>query len=293
MPASLLPHRGLIRITGADARTFLNGLVTCNVEKLNPAQAQFGALLSPQGKILIDFLLFEAPHEAGGGLYLSCARDSVEKLLEKLSLYKMRAAVTLEDLSDNLSIIAGWGDTPAPPDEAGLVSKDPRHPELGWQAIIAPVDVAEFCNASLEDYHAHRIACLIPEGGKDFLFADTFPHEANMDVLNGIDFNKGCYVGQEVVSRMHHRGITKKRILLARYPEGVAAEPGLDIQSPDHLIGKTGTASGTQEQAQGLVLVRVDRTITAQQNGEIIRAGGMPVEITIPDWAIPAIQDPE
>jgi folate-binding protein YgfZ len=132
-----------------------------------------------------------------------------------------------------------------------------------------------------EAHDAHRIALGIPEGGRDFLFGDAFPHEAVMDQLHGVDFDKGCYVGQEVVSRMQHRGTARTRIVPAIYPEGAVPEAGVDVTAGDKALGKTGTAA----QGRGLLMIRLDRAADALAAGTEIAAGGVPARLHKPAWA--------
>ncbi|HEX8665652.1 MAG TPA: folate-binding protein [Beijerinckiaceae bacterium] len=300
MATAHLTDRGVVRVAGEDAKTFLDGLLTCDMEKVTPETPRFGALLMPQGKILFDFVVFEAPTEDGGGFYLDCLRFMAPDLAKRLGFYKLRAKVAVEDLSDSLAVVAGWGSAPRPGDEIGLVADDPRLPALGWRAIVAAQDAAAFASPpegeadsakgrageggspALGDraYHAHRIALGVPEGGKDFLFNDTFPHEALMDQLHGVDFDKGCYVGQEVVSRMQHRGTARTRIVPVVYEDGFAAEPWSEVTAGARALGKAGTGAA----GRGLVLIRLDRAADALAAGETIRAGGLPVRIEKPAW---------
>jgi len=175
--------------------------------------------------------------------------------------------------------VAGW-DAPRPDDEAGLVVDDPRVPALGWRALVASQDAAEFAKDPVASYQAHRIALGVPEGGRDFLFGDAFPHEALMDQLHGVDFDKGCYVGQEVVSRMQHRGTARTRIVPAIYEGGFAADLGIEVMAGDKLLGRTGTGA----EGRGLVMIRLDRAEDALSAGETIRAGGIPVRLEKPSW---------
>ena len=142
MPTAHLSDRGVVRVSGADARPFLDGLVTCDLDKVGPDRPRFGALLTPQGKLLFDFLLFEAPQDAGGGFYLDCLRFMAPDLAKRLGFYKLRAKVAVEDLSETLAVVAGWGDAPKPDDAIGLVGDDPRLKALGWRAIVAAEDAA-------------------------------------------------------------------------------------------------------------------------------------------------------
>jgi folate-binding protein YgfZ len=300
VPTAHLSDRGVVRVSGADARPFLDGLVTCDLDKVGPDRPRFGALLTPQGKLLFDFLLFEAPQDAGGGFYLDCLRFMAPDLAKRLGFYKLRAKVAVEDLSETLAVVAGWGDAPKPDDAIGLVGGDPRLKALGWRAIVAAEDAAALASPAEGEaesrearpgegesatpghgaYHAHRVALGVPEGGKDFLFNDTFPHEALMDQLNGIDFDKGCYIGQEVVSRMQHRGTARTRIVPVVYEDGFTAEPWSEVTAGERRLGKVGTGAN----GRGLVMIRLDRAADALAAGETIRAGGMPVRIEKPDF---------
>ena len=279
MPSVHLADRGVVRVSGEDAKTFLDNLITCDLDRVSPHTARFGALLTPQGKILFDFLVFQAPEEIGGAYYLDVLKVFAADLAKRLGFYKLRAKVAVEDLSDSLGIIAGW-DAPQPDDEAGLVVEDPRLPALGWRAMVAAQDAAEFARDPAEAYHAHRIRLGVPEGGRDFLFGDAFPHEALMDQLQGVDFDKGCYVGQEVVSRMQHRGTARTRIVPGVYEGGFAADLGVDVTAGDKALGKTGTGA----EGRGLLMIRLDRAEDALKTGETIRAGGIPVRLERPSW---------
>ena len=279
MPSVHLADRGVVRVSGEDAKAFLDGLVTCDLDRVSPAQPRFGALLTPQGKILFDFILFQAPPDIGGGYYLDALKVHAPDLAKRLGFYKLRAKVAIENLSDTLAVIAGW-DTPGPAEEAGLVAGDPRLADLGWRAVVAAADAAEFAADPAEAYHARRIALGVPEGGRDFLFGDAFPHEALMDQLQGVDFDKGCYVGQEVVSRMQHRGTARTRIVPALYEGGFAAEAGVEVTAGEKTLGKTGTGA----EGRGLLMIRLDRAADAMSAGETIRAGGIPVTLEKPAW---------
>jgi folate-binding protein YgfZ len=279
MPSVHLADRGVVRVSGQDAKTFLDGLVTCDLDRVSLERARLGALLTPQGKILFDFIVFQAPEEVGGGYYLDALKVFVPDLAKRLGFYKLRAKVTIEDLSDRMAVVAGW-DAPKPHDEVGLVTEDPRVTELGWRAIVAAEDAAEFAKEPAEQYHARRIALGVPEGGRDFLFGDAFPHEALMDQLQGVDFDKGCYVGQEVVSRMQHRGTARTRIVPAVYEGGFAADVGVEVTAGNKTLGTTGSGA----EGRGLVMIRLDRAADALTAGEPIRAGGIPVQLEKPAW---------
>ncbi len=278
MPIAHLDDRGVIKVAGADAGKFLDGLVTCDIDRVSQERARFGALLTPQGKILFDFIVFKAEGQEDA-FFLDCRKAFSDDLARRLGFYKLRAKVSIENLSETLAVIAGWS-VPPPASEVGLVSEDPRLPTLGWRAIVAAGDIGEFADADAEAYHAHRIAAGVPEGGSDFVFGAAFPHEALMDQLKGVDFDKGCYVGQEVVSRMQHRGTARTRIVPVRYPDGVVPEAGADVTAGERVIGQCGSG----RKGRGLLMVRLDRVADAVEAGQGMRAGGLEFELIQPEW---------
>ena len=282
MKAAFLPDRGVVKVSGEEARNFLNGLVTADVTMLQPGLGRFGALLTPQGKITVDFLITEAPSGHGGGFLIDCPRVLAQALADKLGFYKLRAKVTVENLSDSVGVLAAWDGEPAmKPD---LAFADPRNTALGWR-ILAPEElkqkVADLIGADLVDsavYEAHRIASGVPRGGLDFMYGDAFPHETNMDRLNGVDFDKGCYVGQEVVSRMQHRGTARTRTVRVVL-EDFSPEAGTAILAGDKPVGTIGSTSGQN----GLALIRIDRAADALQAGTKLTAGGLAIRLADPD----------
>jgi len=290
MKAALLPDRGVVKVAGLDARTFLNGLLTTDVAKVTPDEARFGALLTPQGKITVDFLITEAPAGHGGGFLIDAPLPLAQSLADKLGFYKLRAKVTVENISESIGVLAVWDGEPAvKPD---LAFADPRHEALGWR-ILAPDDlaqkVADLIGADLvesDGYEAHRIATGVPRGGLDFMYSDAFPHESNMDRLHGVDFDKGCYVGQEVVSRMQHRGTARTRIVRVTL-EDFSPETGVAVLGGDKQLGTMGSTAG----GHGLALVRIDRVADALDAGLALTAGGLAIRLTDPnDVRIPPKQ---
>lgn len=275
MPSALLSDRAVLRVSGDDARAFLDRLVTCDLDRVTASFPRFGALLTPQGKIIADFIVFQAREGAADTFYLDTAASCAQDLAKRLSLYKLRAKVAVE-VSDTLAVRAGWDGTASPPD-AAAAGTDPRLPALGWRAIVERGDGEA---APRVIYHAHRIELAIPEGGADYAFGDAFPHEAMMDQLHGVDFDKGCYVGQEVVSRMQHRGTARTRIVPLLYDGNDAPEPGAEVVAGERALGRTGTAAG----GRGLAMIRLDRAADALAEGQELRAGGRPVRIGRPDW---------
>jgi tRNA-modifying protein YgfZ len=287
MKSTFLPDRGVVKVSGDDARHFLNNLVTADVDQVRPGLGRFGALLTPQGKIVADFLLTEAPAGHGGGFLLDCPLPLADALATKLNFYKLRAKVTAENLSGGLGVLVVWGGTPtATPD---LAFADPRSEPLGWR-ILVPQDLAQRAAELIgaewvapAAYEAHRIACGVPRGGADFLYGDAFPHETNMDRLHGVNFEKGCYVGQEVVSRMQHRGTARTRTVRVIVDQATP-EPGASIVAGDKAIGTMGSSA----EGRGIALIRIDRAADAIEAGQSLLAGGLPIRLAAPDEILAA-----
>jgi tRNA-modifying protein YgfZ len=289
--AALLADRGVVKIAGEEARSFLHGLVSSDILELKPGAARFCALLTPQGKIIADFIATEAPARDGGGFFLDVPRERVKTLVDRLNLYKLRSHVMVEDLSEILAVLAVWGGTVTTA-FAGLAYPDPRLPALGMRVMLPPHRAgaaAADLGATLVEadaYEAHRIALGVPRGGVDFGYGEAFPHEADMDQLGGIDFAKGCYIGQEVVSRMQHRGSARTRTVAIGYA-GAAPQTGIAITAGERQVGTMGSAAG----GRGLALLRLDRVAEAFSRGEELFAGTVPVRPIKPDWASFAFPD--
>jgi tRNA-modifying protein YgfZ len=300
MKAALLPDRGVVKVAGDGARSFIHGLVTADILSLMPGQSRFCALLTPQGKIIADFIVAEAPAKAGGGFFLDTPRVLAAAVVAKLNLYKLRAKVLVEDLSDVLGVLAVWdgaalgeiAEIDTATIETGLGYADPRLPALGLRVMLPPhhasTAAAAFgvALAAASDYEAHRIALGVPQGGLDFGYGDAFPHETDMDQLGGVDFGKGCYVGQEVVSRMEHRGTARTRAVPVRF-EGDAPEAGVAVLAAARQVGTMGSSAA----GNGIALLRLDRVADALSQAETLTAGGVPIRLVKPDWARFAFPD--
>ena len=208
------------------------------------------------------------------------------EVLKRFKLYQLRAAITLNAASEDWHVEAGW-DAPepwGPPNDTRLVINDPRDPALGQRAFVKRADPHTNLHADQQAYHAHRIGLGIGEGGKDFVYGEVFPHEINLDHVHGLDFQKGCYVGQEVVSRMEHRGTARNRIVPVLFPDGVVPPEGSAIMADTLPVGRLGS---TSQNGQGLALLRLDRVQDAQAKDQTITAGGLICQPLIPDWAQP------
>jgi folate-binding protein YgfZ len=272
-----LTDRQVIRVAGADARGFLQNLLTCDLDDVDADGAGYGALLTPQGKILFDFLVY-----AEDGAYLLDTHASgAADLARRLGFYKLRAKVEIADVSDDLQVLAAWG-ADWPSDFPGIAVPDPRLAVFGTRILArSGADVpAGFGRGDAGAYHARRVALALPEAPHDFQPGDAFPHDADMDDLHGVAFDKGCFVGQEVVSRMQHRGTARRRIVRVEADAPLPA-PGSAVTAGGKAAGTLGTTDG----ASGLALVRLDRVHSARGRGEPVLAGEVPVEAQLPAWA--------
>ena len=279
MPASHLIDRGVIRVSGEDARDFLQGLVTCDMDAVTPEHAGYGALLTPQGKIISDFFIVALSGEDGGGFLLDAPLLQTADLMKRLKLYKLRAKVALDDLTEASAVIAS-ADGAALPAESGVVYDDPRLPALGQRAITDRDGVETTATAGAEAYHARRVALGVPDGGRDFAYGDAFPHEALLDQLGGVSFKKGCYIGQEVVSRMQHRGTARTRIVPIVFTDGIATETGAEATAGPKTLGTIGSGAG----GKGLAMLRLDRVADAMSAGTPLLGGGLAFTLAKPDF---------
>ena len=283
MRAVLFSDRAVVRLTGEDAARFLNGIVTSAVENLAAGAALFTALLTPQGKIVVDFHAIGIAPDEGGGFVLDAPAPLTDELVKKLNFYKLRAKVEVVARPD-LAVAVVLDKEP--PEDLGLVYLDPRHAGLGWR-IVLPKEGAETVLAGAgakivgeQSWQGRRISLGIPEGGKDFVYGDTFPHEADLDLLGGVDFHKGCFIGQEVVSRVERRDVARKRVVPVAF-QGAAPLPGIEVTAGDRPVGFMGSAAGRL----GLALLRLDRVDEVLKEGGKLLAGGVELQLVKPDWA--------
>lgn len=274
MPALILPDRNIVQVDGEDAGHFLQNLITANVDAIESGEARPTALLTPQGKILFDFLISKS---ADSGYCCDIRADQTADFIRRLTLYKLRAAVTFQQVTET-PVIAGWdGNAPH-----GAL-RDLRFPEEAhvWRLYGS----GSVLDAERSAWNAIRVAHGVAESGSDFALSDVFPHDVLMDKNGGVDFKKGCYVGQEVVSRMQHRGTARRRVatLTAQTDLPVTSEPGteLDIRAGDKPVGSLGTISGQS----ALAIVRTDRVADALAQDIPLSVDGIPVTLTLPGWA--------
>jgi folate-binding protein YgfZ len=278
MPTALLDDRAILTVTGEDAEHFLQNILTVDLDALELGVAKPGALLTPQGKILFDFLI----SRRDGGFDLECRAAIADDFLLRLMMYRLRAKVAIAKQDQGL-VAVGWGHDSSAPDagsgDAGTTVtrlRDARFMDEPVERIYGGASNA----ASAAEWNAFRIASGVPESGDDYALGDAFPHDVLLDQNGGVGFRKGCYVGQEVVSRMQHRGTARRRFLIAGGKTALPA-PGTEITAGGRTIGAMGSVSGMK----GLALVRIDKVKGALDEGVPILAGDVELSLSIPGWA--------
>lgn len=290
--AARLPERTAIMLTGPEARDFLQRLITADLAQIGPERAGYGALLTPQGKILFDFFIVATDV----GFLIDCSTSQRDELVKRLTFYKLRSKVEIGGRETDRPTAAAWGDAAAKVGEGPgaatrladgtILYRDPRVAEAGVRAVLTARDASlndVFPDAEVappEAYHAHRIALGLADTDADIGSGRMFPHECNLDQFHGVDFAKGCYVGQEVVSRMQHRGTTRKRFV----PVRVAGQPpgaGAEIRAAGQSIGTVSSTSGESV----LALLRIDRAGQAASSGVALSVNESVLHLVRPPWA--------
>lgn len=261
-----LEDRAVIALSGPEARDFLQGLVTNDVRRVSPDSSRYAALLTPQGKVLFDFLI----GSDGETLYLDCTAEARDALLKRLSLYRLRAKVDIVPRED---LIVVW----SPAQDAGLsFARDPRHPNLGYRAVVRRPENSPDLGA--KQFEALRLAEGMPEG-KDFGQDRMFALDADLEELGGVAFDKGCYVGQELTARMKHRGTARKRLLpIVTVDENARLVPEAALIADAVEIGTLCASYGSR----GFALVRLDRLAGAGDTE--FEAADIRVRILRPEW---------
>ena len=261
--AAPLESRATVAVAGPDWRNFLQGLVTQDVETLAVGEARFGALLTPQGRLLYDLFLVGTAE----GCLIDAARDLRGALFQRLRMYRLRAKVELTETEDAVCALWGAGEAPA-----GWV-RDPRSPALGFRGYgVVPPDGAAAANEA--DYDAHRFSLGLP-GTADWGTDRNYPIEANFDLLGGIDFKKGCFVGQETTSRMKRRGVVKNRMAPLAF-DGLAPAVGAAVTAGGLRAGAVTSAT----EGGAMALLRLDRL----EAGPLALEDGRPCRLAWPAW---------
>jgi folate-binding protein YgfZ len=271
--AAILDNRAVIALEGADARNFLQGLITNDIGQCTPGRAIYAALLTPQGKILFDFFVAAVDN----GLWLDCASASASELAKRLGFYRLRAKLGIAAMSE-LAVAAVWNGSTVSAATNGTVFPDPRLPELG-DRVIAPRQQVEAAIAAIQrdDYQSFRLQMGVPDSA-DLPSDQVFALDAGLEELHGVSFTKGCYVGQEVTSRMKHRATARRRFYIAEAAE--MPPPGTSIEARGRELGRISSAKG----GRGLALIRLDRLAEAEQNNLRLLANGEPIALHRPGW---------
>lgn len=271
--------RTLIRVSGPDAVGFLDNLLTQDVTRLTGASVQYAALLTPQGKVLADMALWSRGDQE---VVIECAPTRGADLLRRLSLYKLRAAVTLEDVSEAETVCYS-------PEAFANARPDPRFPDgsLGWRTLIAAPDAAALDPGDAA-YETHRLAMGVPDLARDTQADELFAGEALLEELHGVDFQKGCFVGQENVSRMKRRATTRKKLCRLAF-SGQPIGYGAPITAGAAELGTVRTSAD----GRAMALLRLDRAMEAAAKGQSLEADGRPLRLDPPPWLIlPATDAP-
>jgi folate-binding protein YgfZ len=267
MPIAKLENRACLRLSGPEVRSFLQGLITQDIEKLTPATPVYAAVLTPQGKYLHDFFLIEQED----GIYLDGERARLADLERRLMMYRLRAKVEIENIADEFDVYALWGE---PAEDRAGAYQDPRLDALGKRLIHPKGDAAPEGLVSADDYDRHRLSLGVPDGSKDIEVEKTLILEANIDLLNGVSFTKGCYVGQELTARMKYRGKVRRRLIPVTV-DGPLPAPGSAISHDGKNIGDI--RSGREDRA--LAYLRIEDLEKAP-----FQSGEATLKPEIPDW---------
>lgn len=288
---AVLQRRGLIRISGEDAREFLQGVISNDIGKLSPESAIYAAFLTAQGKFLHDFFIFEM----AGDIWLDCEGERAADLAKRLSIYRLRSQVVIEAVADTYTVATLFGDRAvqatglsnqagtAGAFENGIAFVDPRLAEAGVRLVLpvseveAAIELAGAARVGLEDYDSHRIALGLPDGSRDMVVEKTILLEAGFDELNGIDWDKGCFLGQELTARTKYRGLVKRRLAPVAM-DGKAPEPGTPIMAGEKEAGEIRSSTGDWAMA----LLRLEHLRT----GTELSANGEKISLRIPGWMV-------
>jgi tRNA-modifying protein YgfZ len=276
--ASLLEDRSIIAIKGVEARSFLQGLISNDMAACAPGKGIYAALLTPQGKILFEFFVTEHDDR----FLLDCAAVRAPELAKRLTFYRLRAKIDIA-LARDLKVAGLWNGATQAPAIAGVAAfSDPRLPALGVRLIGPPALLqSAIADARVADHRSHALKLGVPDSA-DVPPDTVFALDAGLEELGGVDFKKGCYVGQEVTARMKHRASARRRFLIAEI-DGDLPAPGTKLEASGREVGTL--ATGTEGRA--LALVRLDRVSEADSAGEDITAMGQKVRLQRPSWLQP------
>jgi folate-binding protein YgfZ len=277
---SLLPHRSVIAVGGADRVEFLQGLISNDTTKVAPGRAVWAALLTPQGRFLNDMFVADGGDDT---LLLETERERAPALAKKFSLYKLRSKVTVEDRSAamEVAVVFGTGADRALQIDGVISFVDPRLAELGVRVLAPAGTVAALLSARgiaaapLDDYDALRLSLGVPDGSRDLPVEKALLLESGFDELNGVDWKKGCYMGQELTARTKYRALVRKRLFPVSV-EGALPAPGTTVYLDGKEVGELRSGSGRR----ALALLQAE---AARGPGPLL-ADGVQLIASIPPW---------
>lgn len=280
---ALLPNRRLLFLTGEDTVSFLQGVITNDVSRLDDGQMLYTALLSPQGKFLHDFFI----SRWRGGYWIDCEASRTDDLLKRLMLYRLRASVTMEPAAADLGVGVLWGQSPSVLENPDmLVTPDPRLSQMGMRAIGSRAAIEQWCQqqgmmqADAKAYDEWRISKGVPDGAQDMIMDKSLIMEFGFEQLHGVDFKKGCYVGQEVTARSKFRAHLKKCLHVVQSESGLLPPPGTEIRAGEMELGQMCSSSGYS----GLALLRTQELDKTHDMGLPLRAGEAVMSAHLPLW---------
>lgn len=290
---ALLPDRAVIRVSGPDRVSFLQGLVSNNIETITATKSGYGALLTPQGKFLFDFFVYQQDEDS---LLIECERgengERAAELFKKLRMYKLRAKAELSDVSDSHDVISVFGkdalsslSLDATPGTTGRIADgikavDPRLSDMGARVLLPKNALAEMAaigatESDAESYHKLRVTLGLPNGSEELEIEKSILLENGFEELGGVDFKKGCYMGQELTARTKYRGLVRKRLLPIKI-EGNSPAAGTAIMNGDKEAGIIRSVHGDG----GLALIRLERI---SDDAELL-ADGAKITVSVPGW---------
>ena len=284
---TILDNRGILKVSGEDKCEFLQGLISNDVTNISDSSAIYAAMLTPQGKFLFDFFMYQWK----SSILIETEGNRLAQLKKRLNMYKLRAKIDLEDVTASWSVTAVWGSDvltsiglsknpgSASAWQGGLIAVDPRIPSAGARALLPKNHDIQLPGNSVShsEYDLHRLDLGLPDGGRDMILEKSILLENGFDELNGINWNKGCYIGQELTARTKYRGLIKKRLVPVKV-DGVMPPVGTPILLDGKSVGEL--RSGRDNRA--LAILRIEHL---QKTGSKFTAENATVSPQKPNWA--------